>query len=62
MAEVLELAQLLEDYRVAEVDIRGGGIETELDPEGTAAPQALLELVARDYVYRVGEDGVGLSH
>ena len=43
MAQVLELAQLAQDDRVAEVDVRRGGIDPELDAERAA----LLELPAR---------------
>ncbi len=47
MAEVLELTQLLQDDRVTEVDVRSGGIETQLDAQRTSllgdGPETLLE-------------------
>ena len=36
VAEVLELAQLAQHDRVAEVDVRRGGVDPELDPQGAA--------------------------
>ena len=40
---VLELAQLLEHDRVAEVDVGGGRVEAELDPQRPAFGEPLLE-------------------
>ena len=44
MAEVLELAQLLQDDRVAEVDVRRRGIEAELHAELAPLARGRLEL------------------
>ena len=41
--EVLELAELLQHDRVAEVQVRRGGVQAELDPQRPALGQALLE-------------------
>ena len=55
--EVLELAQLLQDHRVAEVEVLRGGVQTELDPERSALRQTLLEQPVRAHIYRVaGEE------
>ena len=43
MAEVLELAQLLQDDRVAEVQVRRGRVQPELGPQRTALARGLLE-------------------
>ena len=43
MAEVLELAQLLQDDRVAEVDVRRRRVEAELHAQRTALLRDRLE-------------------
>ena len=45
MAEILELAELAHDHRVADVDIGGGGIHAQLDAQGLIRGHALLELL-----------------
>jgi hypothetical protein len=57
VAEVLELAQLLEDDRVAEVDVRRSRVETELRAQRPTFPRGLLEL-ALEPAPREGVDGV----
>ena len=44
MAEVLELAQLLQDDGVAEVDVGRRRVEAELDAQLAALARSLLEL------------------
>ena len=44
MAEVLELAQLLQDDRVAEVDVGRGRVEAELDAQLAPLARGLREL------------------
>ena len=39
VTEVLELPQLVDDHRVAEVQVGGGRVEAELHPEGAAGLQ-----------------------
>ena len=53
MAEVLELAQLLEHDRVAEVDVGGGRVEAELRPQRPALGQALLQRAAGEAIHRI---------
>ena len=53
MAGLLELAQLLEHDGVAEVDVGGGRVDAELDPQGAIAGELLLELPRRQHVDRV---------
>jgi hypothetical protein len=43
VTEVLELPQLLQDDRVAEVDVGGGRVEAELDAQRSPCPSGLLE-------------------
>jgi hypothetical protein len=56
VAEVLELAQLLEHDRVAEVDVGGGRVEAELRPQRPAFGQALLERTLREAVDRIASE------
>ena len=44
MAEVLELTQLAQHHRVAQVDVRSGGIHAELDPQWAPLTELALEL------------------
>jgi hypothetical protein len=49
MAELLELRHFADEHAMAEMQIRGRGIEARLDPEGPALHQfgfKLLDLVA----------------
>ena len=39
VAELLEVAQLAHEDRVAEVEVGGGGVEAGLDAEGNAGPK-----------------------
>ena len=58
VARVLELAQLLEHDGVAEVDVGGGRVEPELDPQRTAFGEPPLERSVGEAVDRVaGEMG-----
>jgi hypothetical protein len=53
VAEVLELAQLLEHDRVAEVDVGGGRVEAELRPQRPAFGQALLQRALWEAIHRI---------
>ena len=44
MPGVLELAELVEDDGVAEVDVGGGGVDAELDAQRPALPLGKVEL------------------
>ena len=70
MAQVLQLAHLVEHHGVADVDIRGGGVQAQLDAQrhtsGFGAGQLALPFVLRkqffDPAQRNGHgmaDGVG---
>ena len=50
MPEVLELAQLLQHDRVAEVQVRRGRVQAELDAQRPALRQALLERPVRAHL------------
>ncbi len=50
---LLELAQLLEHDRVAEVDVGRGRVDAELDPQRPAGGELLLEPPRRQHVDRV---------
>ena len=50
VAEVLELAQLAEHDREAEVNVGGGGIDAELHPQGRASFELAAELGLADEV------------
>ena len=47
MAEILELPQLPQDDRVAEMDVEAGRVDAELDPERLAGRDAALQLLAQ---------------
>ena len=62
MARVLELAQLLQHDGVAEMDVGGGRVEPELDPQRAAFGEPSLEGSVGEAVDRVaGEMGGRLS-
>jgi hypothetical protein len=44
VTEILKMAELVDQHRVPEMEIGGGGIEAGLDPQGTAAFQLLDQL------------------
>ena len=54
MAELLELAQLAQHDREAEVDVGGGRVDPELDPERATGPELAAEVGLGDEV-----DGAG---
>ena len=56
VAGVLELAQLLQHDGVAEVDVRGGRVEPELDAQRAAARQLLRERPAGQVVDGVARE------
>ena len=53
MAPVLELAQLVEDDGVAEVDVGGRRVDPELDPQRTQRCELLGEHAVGQHVDRV---------
>ena len=56
MAEVLELAHLVDDHRVAQVQVRRGGIEPDLHAQRSVEPETLLELLRLgDFVRAAGD-------
>ena len=52
MARRLELAELLEDDDVAEMDVGRGRVDAELDAQRAPLGQALLELAGGQHVDR----------
>ena len=52
VAELLELAHLVEQHRVPEVQIRRGRVEARLDAQRHAAQQLLREVGAREHLVR----------
>ena len=69
MAEVLELPQLVDQHRVAEVQVGRGGIEAGLDPQRLAAWRASAagprfddQLVGAALEIDLSDDPAGLSH
>ncbi|MNG25135.1 hypothetical protein D3C85_559040 [compost metagenome] len=46
MAQVLQLAHLVQHHRVAQVDVRGGGIQPQLDAQRHAGRAALGQLAS----------------
>src|SRR5581483_7475593 len=57
VAELLELAQLAQDDREAEVDVGRGRVDAELHPEGHAAPELAAQVRLGDDVDRArGQD------
>ena len=59
MASVLELADFGEDESVAEVEVGGGGVETEFDAEGAAGGEFFGELFPGVDVGEAREKGIG---
>ncbi len=67
MAGVLELAQLLQHDGVAEVDVGGGRVEPELDPQRAALGEAAFERPGGQAIDRIsgevgGQVGGGFGH
>jgi hypothetical protein len=67
MTELLELAQLAKDHRVAQVDVRRGGIDAELDAQGPALAELALQGPLGKRLDGVAEQppgrlGVALAH
>ena len=56
MARVLECAQPAEDDGKAEVDVRAGWVDPELDAQGPAERQLALQLALGEDVDRVSEE------
>ena len=60
VAAILELPQLLQDDRVTEVDVRSGGVQTELDAQRTAPRELALQLAGREAVDGVAREELGV--
>ena len=45
MAQVLQLAHFIEHHRVAKMDVRGGGVQSELDSQRLASGRATDQLL-----------------
>ena len=57
MPEFLELPEFLQCHRMAEVDVRRGGIDAELDPQRASEAQFLEQfLFGEDLGGAAGED------
>ena len=62
MPEVLELAHLVEQHRVAQVQVRRGRVESGLDAQRAAFLQAGFQLVALEQLVRPAGDQIqGIS-
>jgi len=63
VAELLEPAHLVDEHRVAEMEVRRGGIESSLDTQRLAAAELLLQfLFGQDFgdaAFEFGELFVG---
>ncbi len=60
MAELLELAQLVQQHGVTQMQIRRGGIEAGLDPQRAPAFQALTQLLQfEDFIGATTDQGKG---
>jgi hypothetical protein len=58
VAEVLKVAQLVDDHRVAEMEVRVGRVHTELDPEAATGLQLADEVVLDEqFVAAALDDG-----
>jgi len=49
VAQFLELAQFFNSHGMAQVNIRRGGVHTQLHAQGTAQLEALLQLFTADH-------------
>src|SRR5262249_35185640 len=60
VAEVLERTELAQDDRRTQMDVRGGGVEPELHPQGPPGTELVPQLVLGDAVDGVGAQGAQL--
>jgi hypothetical protein len=58
VAEKLEVAQLVDDHRVAEVQVGRGGVQAELDAQLPAGRQLLLQLLLDDQLVAPPTNGL----
>ena len=56
VAQVLELAHLVDDHRVANVQVGRGRVEADLDPQGAAGFHPLLQVLHLDDLFRTPGD------
>ena len=56
MSQILELAHLVEQHRVSEMQVRRGRIEARLDAQGAAQGQPRRELVVFQDIDRAAVD------
>ena len=60
MAQLLELAELAQHDREAEMDVGGGGVDPELGPQRTAGRELAAEVGLGDEVDRAGAEDADL--
>jgi hypothetical protein len=60
VAELLELAKLLENHDEAQMDVGSGRVYPELDPQRGAALQTPLQFLPRDHVHGIRVDSFGV--
>src|ERR1051326_1339628 len=58
VAELLEVPQLVDDHRVAEVQIGSGRVQPQLDAELAAALKLFDEFLLDDHVFATPTDGL----
>ena len=58
MAKLLEVAQLVDDHGMAEVQIGRGGVEPQLDAQLPPGGEFLFELCLDDQLVRAPTDGL----
>jgi hypothetical protein len=61
MTELLQLAQLVERDHVADVQIRSGGVATELDAERPSLRELRYEVLLRVKVHCMGAEALELA-
>lgn len=62
MTLLLELSQLGEHDDMPEVDVRGGGIDPQLDPEGIARGELLFQPACGEDLFRPALEDFEISH
>ncbi len=62
MALLLELGELGEDHHVPQVNVRGGGIDAQLDPQRPSLGQLLIEPALGQCLLGSALEDVEVSH